>query len=316
MANEKITFIIVSWNNEDTIIECLDSIYKYCNDDFKIVLVDNNSTDNTVNIVKERRYNNCNIIELKENLGFAKGNNIGLETVDTEFICYLNPDTILLEDIVLPSINVLLNNSDIGIIGCKLLYKDKTLQPSTFNFINRKQIYYEAFKIGKFMPNFVSEKYFPDQSKCKKDKIVDWIIGAEMILRTDDARKIDGFSTEYYMYAEDLDLCKKMKSNLGKSVYYLANIKLIHIGGVSESKNVDYKKLEKLITNKIKFIEKFYGKRKALKTATALYNVYNSRMYLIEMFYWSNKEKRKMYIEKMKRGKIYSKEQIINLKKK
>lgn len=297
---EKIlTFIIVTWNNNNTIIECLDSIYKFCNN-FNVIVVDNKSSDNTVELINKKEYLNCKVLVLNENVGFAEGNNIGLENVNTPYICYLNPDTILLEDIVKPSIEILESKSEIGLVGCKLLNVDKTLQASTFNFITEKQVYFESFRIGKFLPNFISEKFFPNDSKSKKSKIVDWVIGAEMILSTEDARKINGFSTEYYMYAEDMDLCKKVERILNKKTYYLATTSLIHIGGASEIKNVNYNKLEIIISNKIRFSEKFYGIDKAKKVRKALYNVYLIRYFIIKTFYWF--KKRSYYLEKMKTG--------------
>lgn len=299
--NKKITFIIVTWNNNDCILDCINSIYKYCSN-FKILIVDNDSSDNTVELILKQKYENCSVIELKENVGFAVGNNIGLDKVTTEYICYLNPDTILIEDIIEPSIRVLENNKEIGIVGSKLLNKDLSLQPSTFNFLNHVQIYIEMLKIGKIFPNFIKENSFPNESKSKKSKIVDWVIGAEMIMRTDDAKKIKGFSTEYYMYAEDLDLCKKMKDENKKYTYYLANSKLIHIGGVSEAKNTNYKKMEKVIINKLKFVKKFYGEAEEKKASIALYNSYKIRLLLLRYFYFWNKEKRKIYSDKMKMG--------------
>ena len=296
---KKLTFIIVTWNNNNTIIECLDSIYKFCNN-FNIIVVDNKSSDNTVDLINKKKYLNCEVLELDKNVGFAEGNNIGLENVNTPYICYLNPDTILLEDIIESSIEILENKHEIGLVGCKLLNTDKTLQASTFNFITEKQVYFEAFKIGKFLPNFISEKYFPNDSKSKKSKIVDWVIGAEMILSTEDARKINGFSTEYYMYVEDMDLCKKIETILNKKTYYLADTSLIHIGGASEIKNVNYNKLEKIISNKIRFSKKFYGIDKATKVKRSLYQVYLIRYFIIKIFYWF--KKRKYYLEKMKTG--------------
>lgn len=297
---EKIlTFIIVTWNNNNTIIECLDSIYRFCNN-FNVIVVDNKSSDNTVELINKKEYLNCKVLALNKNVGFAEGNNIGLENVNTPYICYLNPDTILLEDIVKPSIEILENKSEIGLVGCKLLNVDKTLQASTFNFTTEKQVYFEAFRIGKFLPNFISEKYFPNDSKSKKSKIVDWIIGAEMILSAEDARKINGFSTEYYMYVEDMDLCKKVERVLNKKTYYLASTSLIHIGGASEIKNVNYNKLEKIISNKIRFSEKFYGINNAKKVRKALYQVYLIRYFIIKMFYWF--KKRPYYLGKMKTG--------------
>ena len=304
-----LTFIIVTWNSNDTIIECLDSIYKFCKN-FKIVIVDNKSDDNTVELLNEKKYSDCKIIALNENVGFAEGNNIGLKEVDTPYICYLNPDTILLEDIIVPSIEKLTTKKEIGLVGCKLLNRDKTLQSSTFNFVTKNQVYIECFRIGKFFPNFIREKFFPNTSKSRKNKFVDWVIGAEMILTTEDARKVGGFSTEYYMYAEDMDLCKKIETNLNKKTYYLADVNLIHIGGASEVKNVNYNKLEKVISNKIKFSNKFYGKKESVNVRKALYNSYLIRYVIIKIFCWN--KKRLYYLEKMKTGLEICKKISIN----
>lgn len=305
---KNITFIIVTWNNEDCIIQCMESIYKYSNN-FKVIIVDNHSSDNTVRVLLEKKYTNCKVCALEKNLGFAEANNYALRYVDTQYICYLNPDTILIEDIVEPSIQILEKNCNVGLVGCKLLNKDYTLQPSTFNFLNQYQVYSEAFRLGKLFPNFIRETFFPNNSKCKNNKYVDWVIGAEMILSTKDAKKVDGFSTEYYMYAEDMDICKKINKYLNKKTYYLADIRLIHIGGVSEAKNFNYSKLEKVIRNKITFVNKFYGIESAIKTSKALINSYKIRMKLIKIFYWFDNNKRKLYIDKMKNGLEISKKE-------
>ena len=300
-----ITFIIVTWNNQDTIIECLDSIYKYC-EKFKVVIVDNNSDDLTKKMIKDRKYKNCKLIESKDNNGFAVGNNIALDVIDTEYICYLNPDTILIEDIIKPSLNVLKKNDEIGIVGCKLLYNDYKLQESTFNFETPIQIFFSNFRVGKIFPNFIRERYFPNLSKCKKNKYVDWIIGAEMILKTSDAKKILGFSTEYYMYMEDQDLCKKMETELNKRTYYLAETSLIHLGGVSESKNTNYNKLKRLIYNKVIFNNKFYGQKKAKAAIRTMKCSYFVRKQLVRILYYG--KERKNLLLKMSSGYKFSKE--------
>lgn len=296
-----ITFIIVTWNNENLINQCLDSIYRHCDDIFEIIVVDNNSTDNTIKNIIDREYKNIKVIESKENLGFAKANNKALETINTKYICYLNPDTILIEDIIKPSIKILEQNREIGLVGCKLLNLDMSLQPSTFNFLNYKQAFIENMRIGKLFPNFIREKYFPNNSKSLKNKYVDWVIGAEMILSTEDAKEVNGFSSEYYMYVEDMDICMKLRKT-NKRTYYLTDIKLIHIGGASEVKNVNYKKIEKLIDNKLLFVNKFFGQKEMIKTYRSLILTYKIRKFAVKILFVFNKDKKKYYLEKMNTG--------------
>ena len=104
-----ITFIIVTWNNEKEIANCLTSIDLFSPIGSQVIVVDNNSTDNTVTIIKGR-FPKVKLIESKNNLGFAAGNNLALAKVETNYICYLNPDTILLENIV---------TSEIGRASCR-----------------------------------------------------------------------------------------------------------------------------------------------------------------------------------------------------
>lgn len=302
---EIITFVIVTWNNSDVIIPCLDSIVRYCKN-YRIIIVDNNSTDNTVKIIKSKKYKNCTVYSLEKNLGFAAGNNFALEKVDTEYVCFLNPDTILLEDIVEPSVKVLRKNSEVGLVSCKLLNKDLTLQPSTFNFLTSKEIFSTKYKLTKLLPNFIKEKSFPYYSKCKKDKFVDWTIGAEMILRTADANSVGSFSEEYYMYTEDMDLCKKI-SNLKKKVFYLANVKLIHTGGASEAKNVNYDKMNIMILNEFKFVRKFYGFDELQKVYGKTLRAYQIRLFIAKINIFSSKKWRMIYVTKMKNGVVFCK---------
>ena len=299
-----LSFIIVTWNNEDTIIDCLDSIYKNCKN-FEIIIVDNNSSDNTIKIIKNKKYNYCKIIESKENLGFAGGNNLGLKYVNSDYICYLNPDTILLEDIIQPSLYILKNKPEVGVVGSKLLYKNMKLQSSTFNFDTPKQIFIENLRLSRLLPNFLREKYFPYCSKCKYDKYVEWLIGAELILKTSDAKKVNGFSTDYYMYTEDMDLCKKIEKFLNKKCYYLANNKLIHIGGISESKNINYDKLKIILRNKLIFIKKFYSDKEIKKAYKSMMSTYKIRYFITLLLSLFPYEKAKYYNNKMKKSIIF-----------
>ena len=279
----KITFIIVTWNNQDVICDCLDSLYRHVNMKFNVMLVDNNSTDNTIEKVNAGNYMNCIIIKNHSNMGFAKANNLALKYVKTKYICYLNPDTIFIEDIIPKMIDFLENNPCTGIVGCKLLNEDLTLQPSTFNFSTPFNIFCEKFKISKVLPNIIKEYWFPYEAKSYKSKKVDWIIGAVMVLRCKDALEIKGFSEEYYMYTEDMDICMKMKRKLNKNTYYIADKSLVHLGGISEAQNTNYKKMELLLDNSIKFAEKFGNENSKRQTITMLSFCYFSRWLLLKV---------------------------------
>ena len=107
------TYIIVTWNNEKEIEDCLSTVSRYSPKNSKVIVVDNNSNDRTVQIIKEK-FPETELIESKENLGFAAANNLALENVSSEYICYLNPDVILTEDFLLRQLKYLKTKAKLG----------------------------------------------------------------------------------------------------------------------------------------------------------------------------------------------------------
>lgn len=106
-----------------------------------------------------------------------------------------------------------------------------------------------------------------------------------MIMRTSDAKAIDGFSTDYYMYTEDMDLCKKVNKFLKKKVLFLPDYSLIHLGGVSESQNISYDKQKKLFENDLYFVKKYNGTKEAIKTRKKIINAYKIRYKILKILY-------------------------------
>ena len=281
---EKITYIIVTWNNENEIRECLDSIEKYSSSPHKILVVDNKSTDQTVKIIREE-YKQADLAANDVNMGFAKANNTGLEMVKSPYVCFLNPDVILTEDIAAPSIKELEGNRDIGLVSCRLNNRDGSWQPSTFSFANSRNMFNEILHIGAFMPQSLCKKMYINYYHPKEKFCPDWVIGAEMAMRTPDAKAVGGFSTEYYMYTEDMDLCKKVSIYLNKKTLFLPDHSLVHLGGASESQNIGYDKQKKLFENDLSFVKKFYGEKETQKTKEKMIQAYRIRLNMLKMFY-------------------------------
>lgn len=279
------TFIIVTWNNEKEIEDCLSTVSRYSPKNSKVIVVDNNSNDKTVQVIKEK-FPEIDLIESKENLGFAAANNLALENVSSEYICYLNPDVILTEDILTPSIEILVDQSEVGLVACRLKNKDGSNQPSCFNFANSWSLPCEILHIGAVMPRSLKKKYFLNYYKTNDDFKPDWVIGAEMVMRTKDARAIGGFSTEYFMYTEDMDLCKKISVILKKQIYFISGVSLIHLGGASEAQNVNYNKQKKLFQNDMIFVRKFYGESEAKRAKQKVMKAYLLRKLLLTAAYW------------------------------
>lgn len=253
-----ISIIIVTWNCEHFIENCINSIIKHVNN-YEIIIVDNNSSDKTCEIVKSIKNEEIKLVELKDNIGFSKGNNIGVQYSKYENIVLLNPDTILLSD----GLNDLVKELDdsVGLIGCKLLNEDRTLQPSCYMFDTPVNIFNEQFQIGRLLPSKLKNKYSPYLGEHEKKQSVDWVVGAFMLMKRSFFIEINGFSEDYFLYAEDMDLCYKVKL-AGKKVIFTPNYKIIHLGGQSEkSDNNTTNKFKKMLDSRQKFSEKYNFKK-------------------------------------------------------
>lgn len=274
----KITYVIVTWNNEKEIEDCINSVRDNTDLGFEIIVLDNNSSDRTAEII-EKNFPEVNLIKSQENLGFAQGNNVALSQVNSEYVCFLNPDTILIENIAVPSIEKLKENHKIGIVGCRLCNADRTWQQSCFKYAHGIELFLEIMHLSRL---------FQPYNNGNRNIYPDWIIGAEMIMRTSEAKRVGGFSTEYYMYTEDMDLCKKVQVVLKKRVYFIAEKSLIHLGGASEIQNVSYDKQLKMTQGKMLFNEKYYGLDSRRKAKIWMLMGYRLRSAMVKLLYWRN----------------------------
>ena len=125
-SSKKISYLIVTWNNADIIEECIDTLFAYSPFENEVIVVDNCSPDNTMQVVRDRYGDKVKLIDAGDNLGFAKANNLALQHATGEYICYTNPDVIFIEDILTPMVKVLEEQPEIGVVSPMLLYKDKS----------------------------------------------------------------------------------------------------------------------------------------------------------------------------------------------
>ena len=231
----KLSIIIVSWNTVDLTLKCVKSIFRYFkNIDFEIILIDNNSTDNTLELIKKefiseisQRY--LRVIENKENLGFAKANNIGIKQATGEYILLLNSDTQLIDNSILKIIKYINSNPKIGIIGPKLLNSNHTLQRSCRRFPNLLDQIFIQLKFYNFFPNriFAIKKYFMLDFDHNKIKEVYQIMGAAMLIKKQVFDKIGLLDENFWAIFEEVDFCKRAKDE-GYKIYFYPECQIIH----------------------------------------------------------------------------------------
>ncbi len=237
--DKKISLVIVTYNSNKTIFKLLLSIKAINNLIKEIIIVDNNSRFFDKNKIK-KIFPKIKIIENKKNLGFAKAVNQGIRKSKSSFILLLNPDTYLIDNSIVNTINIIINDKKIGAIGGRLLNKNRQKsytannKPSfltgLFEFTNLKKI----FPNNKFSNNFWIEK----KQLINKPIEVSSLCGAYIIFRKKINNKLNLFNQKYFLYLEDIDFGIKI-NNQGYKVIFDPNSRIIHIGG--HSTNNKYK---------------------------------------------------------------------------
>ncbi|MBE9221056.1 glycosyltransferase family 2 protein, partial [Dolichospermum flos-aquae] len=178
------------------------------------------------------KFPHIKLIKLPKNVGFGSGNNAGAKVAKGEFIFLLNTDTILESNILPHLIELMSENPDVGIIGPKLLFPDKSFQISFSPEISIKGEF-TARKLHKNAEN--KNKLHIIEEDFQDIKEVDIVVGAAFFIRADLFNLLGGFDEKFFMYFEESDLCQRVR-NKGYKVLYTPHVSLIHIRGYSVNK--------------------------------------------------------------------------------
>lgn len=232
-SRAEISIVIVNWNAADYLRDCITSIYEHTRDTLlEIIVVDNASSQPGVDDLKEA-FPEITLIKSPENLGFARANNLAFKHSSGSCVLFLNPDTRL----VGPAIQIMLAHlrslPQAGIVGCRLLNSDLSLQTSCiqkFPTILNQAADIEYLRLR--WPGCPLWAIGPLFSQSPQPTKVEVISGACMMTKREVLEAVGLFSEGYFMYAEDLDLCYKVK-RAGFDNYYLGDAVVIHHGGKS-----------------------------------------------------------------------------------
>ncbi len=237
----QISVVILNYNVRFFLEQCVLSVEKALqNLEGEIIVVDNNSPDDSCAMMKQR-FPHIKLIENKENAGFPKGNNIGVAEAKGKYLCILNPDTVVAEDTFEKLLAFAQTKTDLGIVGCKLidgtgrfLPDSKRGVPKPFVAITKMIGLYKLFpKIAAF------GKYYAQHLPENQTGKVEVLVGAFMLMRLDFYRNLGGFDEAFFMYGEDIDLSYRSIQS-GKSNYYFSETSVIHYKGESTVKNIKY----------------------------------------------------------------------------
>lgn len=241
----KISIIIVNWNTKDLLRGCLESVYQNPpQGEFEVFIIDNASTDGSPEMV-EKEFPQVKLIKNKENVGFAKANNQAIKLAQGKYILLLNSDTEILPNAFDEMLSLMDKNPKIGVLGCQLLNRDGSIQDSCGYFPSITATLFtkvqRASMVGRLFKRLPSS-----QQKVEKEKEVDWVTGACLMVRKEAIEKVELLDEKMFMYFEDNDWCWRFKK-AGWKVYVTPKAKVIHHSGASlrkASKRIilDYRK--------------------------------------------------------------------------
>ena len=253
-----LSIIIVNWNTKDYLEQCLQSIFERTKGiEYEVFVVDNASTDGSAQMVKEK-FHQVKLIENKKNVGFARANNQGMKKSSGKYILLLNSDTKIIGNALEKTIEFMNKNSEVAVVGCRLLNLDMSIQKSIGNFPGIGQTILDATLIGAPYRKFINQRI-----KHLKDPIeVDCVAGAFLLTRRKAVEKVGFLDEDYFIYSEDIDWCYRLKRKAGK-IFYFPNAEVIHYGGESMKQQAENTFLE-LYKSKLIFSRKHYGKLKIL----------------------------------------------------
>ena len=224
-----VSIVIVNWNGAAVLPECLESVMGLNHKDFEIVVVDNGSTDDSVNIIGNICGGRAKIIRLDKNIGFSAGVNVGFENAAGEFIALLNNDMVV-EPTWLDQPLELLKDKAVGIVSCRQMnYYNRTKVDELFHCVSDGLA---------FMP-FVRGCEYSENEFYSKPGYVISANGGSAIIRAETIRVIGGFDPDFFGYMEETDFCLRAFLRDWRCVY-APDAVVYHIDGFTFKKNKRY----------------------------------------------------------------------------
>ncbi|KKQ34701.1 MAG: WsbD [Microgenomates group bacterium GW2011_GWA2_37_6] len=223
---KKLTISIVNYNAGKYLLSCLDSLEKVKEElEFDVYVVDNASIDGSLESAKNK-FPEFNYISNEKNLGFGKAQNIVLKKSKTPYLLTLNPDCIVPEKTLSHMVKFMEENPQVGISTCRVEKADGSLDIAShrgFPTPWASFLYY-------FLKN--DRLYHLTDKDMTKVHEIDSAVGAFMLIRKSVLEIVGYFDEDYFLYAEDIDLCFRVK-NAGFKIMYIPDVKVIHEKGVS-----------------------------------------------------------------------------------
>lgn len=222
----KVSIIIVNYNSSSLINNCLESVIQHTKDiPFEVIIVDN-ATECLSEKITFAGKDNVKLLQLEENVGFGLANNAGSEVAEGDYIFCLNPDTLLLNNAIKILSDFLDSRPACGACGGNIFDMDgnpamsfRRMEPGAL---------YDLNELMHHLPGRIAHGKNREFNFSGKPMKVFYVTGADLMIKKELFEELGGFSSEFFMYYEETDLCKRIYKN-GKSVWSVPQAKIIHL---------------------------------------------------------------------------------------
>jgi GT2 family glycosyltransferase len=239
----QLSVIILNYNVRYFLEQCVLSVQNALETiEGEIIVIDNNSQDDSCEMMK-KRFPNVKLIANDRNLGFPKGNNIGVAQAQGKYICILNPDTVVAEDTFMKVLGFAEKQADLGIVGCKLIDGTGNFLPESKRGVPTPWVAFTKITgLYKLFPNARAfGKYYASHLNENQTGKVAILVGAFMLMKRNFYLEVGGFDENCFMYSDDIDLSYRALQQ-GRSNYYFHETTVIHYKGESTIKDGAYMK--------------------------------------------------------------------------
>lgn len=233
-----ISVVVVNYNVKEYVANLFASLYRASEDlSIELFLVDNSSVEGSIPYLKEK-FPDVIYLRNKENVGFGKANNIAISQAKGRYTLIINPDTLVSEDTLRVCINHMDANPNLGAVGCKILNADGSYAPESKRaFPGIWNSFCKASGLTNFLPKstFFGGYYENSLAENEYGEIA-VLSGAFMFFDSALLKELEGFDERFFMYGEDIDLCKRVHEK-GRSIAYVPTTNIIHYKGESAKQN-------------------------------------------------------------------------------
>jgi N-acetylglucosaminyl-diphospho-decaprenol L-rhamnosyltransferase len=258
MNPPRFSFVLVTYNNRDTIEACLSSIVACTTDAHEIVVVDNSPDPQTAVAVDRFKASpagvNVRLIEPGENIGFSRACNLGAGAARGEFLFFLNPDTELMNDAAKLLARCLEVRSRAWLAGPVLFDNNGAIARSCRNLPNLGRVVLDATGLDQWFGAYKLMRFSHDSPRP-----VEQIIGAAMLVRRSDYERLGGMDERFFIYFEEVDFCKRIKE-AGAEIWFWPEARVRHLAGRScEASSVRARMIFTLRQSRRKYFKKHFG---------------------------------------------------------